>query len=69
MELTRNPEGLIGALLKLSGDGEVLETANRATAGLYFVHPIKKFEKRATSIFCTHPPINDRVNRLRQLTV
>ncbi|MDP6046164.1 MAG: M48 family metallopeptidase [Phycisphaerae bacterium] len=69
VELTRNPEGLIGALLKLSGDGEVLETANRATAGLYFVHPIKKFEKRATSIFCTHPPINDRVNRLRQLTV
>ena len=69
VELTRNPEGLIGALNKLGGDAEVLEVANRATAGLYFVHPIKKFEKRASSIFCTHPPIEDRVERLRQLTV
>ncbi|MDP6545526.1 MAG: M48 family metallopeptidase [Phycisphaerae bacterium] len=69
VELTRNPDGLIGALNKLGGDVEVLEVANRATAGLYFVHPIKKFEKRASSIFCTHPPINDRVERLRQLSV
>jgi len=49
-------EGLISALNKLGGDAEVLEVANRATAGLYFVYPIKKFEKRASSIFCTHPP-------------
>ena len=69
VELTRNPEGLIGALNKLGGDTEVLEVANRATAGLYFVHPIKKLEKRASSIFCTHPPIEDRVARLQQLTV
>ena len=69
VELTRNPEGLIGALNKLGGDVEVLEVANRATAGLYFVNPIKKFEKRASSIFCTHPPIEDRVARLQQLTV
>ena len=69
VELTRNPDGLIGALNKLGGDEEVLEVANRATAGLYFVHPIKKFEKRASSIFCTHPPIEDRVARLQQLTV
>jgi heat shock protein HtpX len=69
VELTRNPEGLIGALNKLGGDNEVLEVANRATAGLYFVHPIKKFEKRASSVFATHPPIEDRVARLRQLAV
>ena len=69
VELTRNPEGLIGALNKLGSDVEVLEVANRATAGLYFVHPIKKFEKRASSIFSTHPPIEDRVARLGQLTV
>jgi heat shock protein HtpX len=68
VELTRNPEGLIGALKKLSGDNEVLEVANRATAGLYFVHPVKNFEKRAASVFCTHPPIEDRVERLRQLS-
>jgi len=69
VELTRNPDGLVGALNKLGGDTEVLEVANRATAGLYFVHPIKKLEKRASSIFCTHPPIEDRVARLQQLTV
>jgi len=69
VELTRNPDGLIGALNKLGGDSEVLEVANRATAGLYFVHPIKKFEKRASSIFCTHPPLEDRIARLGQLTV
>jgi len=69
VELTRNPEGMIGALNKLGGDQEVLEVANRATAGLYIVHPIKKFEKRASSVFSTHPPLKDRIARLQQLSV
>jgi len=45
----------------------VLEVANRATAPLYIIHPIKKFEARATSIFSTHPPIEDRIERLMAL--
>jgi len=69
VELTRNPHGLAGALAKLSNDPEVLEVANGATAPLYIVHPIKKFEKRASSIFSTHPPIKDRIERLLSLTV
>ena len=69
VELTRNPEGLSSALTKLAGDQEVLEVANRATAPLYIVHPIKKFEARAKSIFSTHPPIDDRVERLMSLTI
>jgi len=69
VELTRNPRGLASALVKLGNDQEVLEVANRATAPLYIVHPIKKFEKRASSIFSTHPPIKDRVERLMSLTV
>ena len=69
VELTRNPEGMAGALMKLADDEEVLEVANRATAPLYIVHPIKKFEARAKSIFSTHPPIKDRVARLKSLTV
>ncbi len=69
VELTRNPRGLAGALRKLSNDKEVLEVANRATAPLYIVHPIKKFEKRASSIFSTHPPVKDRIQRLLSLTV
>ncbi len=69
VQLTRNPEGLSSALTKLAGDEEVLEVANRATAPLYIVHPIKKFEARAKSIFSTHPPVGDRVKRLMSLTV
>jgi len=68
VELTRNPSGLERALAKIAGDKEVLEVANRATAHLYFTNPIKKFEERSSSIFSTHPPIVDRINRLRQLT-
>ena len=68
VELTRNPEGLATALAKLNGDQEVLEVANRATAPLYIVHPIKKFEKRAKGIFNTHPPVKDRIQRLMSLT-
>jgi heat shock protein HtpX len=66
--LTRNPLGLAGALGKLAADTEVLEVANRATAPLYIVHPIKKFEERAASIFDTHPPVKDRIQRIMALT-
>jgi len=67
VELTRNPEGLAHALAKLADDPEVLEVANRATAPLYIIHPIKKFEERSESIFDTHPPVRDRIERLMAL--
>jgi heat shock protein HtpX len=66
-KLTRYPEGLASALEKISGDREVLEVANRATQHLYIVNPIKPFEKRASSLFSTHPPIMDRIARLRAM--
>ena len=46
----------------------MLEVANRATQHLYIVNPIKKFEARAEGLTSTHPPLLDRINRLRQLT-
>lgn len=67
VELTRNPVGLEQALAKISGDPEVLEVANRATQHLYIVNPIKHFEQRAQGLLSTHPPIVDRINRLREL--
>ena len=67
VQLTRNPKGLADALQKISGDREVLEVANRATAHLYIVNPIKKFEKRAKGLFSTHPPIEERIQILRSL--
>jgi heat shock protein HtpX len=69
VELTRNPNGIASALAKLSGDREVLEVANRATAPMYVVQPIKKFEERSRGLFDTHPPVKDRIKRLNQLTV
>jgi len=67
VELTRNPDGLAGALAKISADPEVLEVANRATAPMYIVHPIKNFEERASTIFDSHPPIKDRIKRIMSL--
>src|SRR5919205_133537 len=67
VQLTRNPKGLADALQKISGDREVLEVANRATAHLYIVNPIKRFEKRSKGLFSTHPPIEDRIKVLRAL--
>ncbi len=67
--MTRYPEGLASALEKIANDKEVLEVANRATQHLYIVNPIKPFEKRAKSLFSTHPPIEERVRRLRELTI
>jgi heat shock protein HtpX len=68
IELTRNPRGLERALVKVGADREVLEVANRATQHLYFTNPIKKWEERSRGLFSTHPPIIDRVNRLRALS-
>jgi heat shock protein HtpX len=68
VELTRNPHGLEQALAKIAGDREVLEVANGATQHLYFTNPIKKWEERSSGLFSTHPPIVDRINRLRALT-
>jgi heat shock protein HtpX len=65
VQLTRYPEGLASALEKISSDQEVLEVANRATQHLYIINPIKPFEKRASSLFSTHPPVEYRVARLR----
>jgi heat shock protein HtpX len=67
VELTRDNEGLASALEKISGDKEVLEVANRATQHLYIVNPIKPFENRAKALFSTHPPIKERVARIRSI--
>ena len=67
VELTRNPHGLESALAKLASDKESLHSVNGATQHLYIVNPLKKLGG-GSSLFSTHPPIVDRINRLRQLT-
>lgn len=67
--LTRYPEGLIDALLKISSDKEPLEAANRGTAHLYIVNPLKGRDAVGwlAGLFNTHPPIEVRVKALREM--
>jgi len=64
--LTRYPEGLAKALEKISQDKEPLEAANRATAHLYIANPFKG--KKVSKLFMTHPPIEERIKALRNLS-
>ena len=65
--LTRNPDGLANALKKLSQDKEVLEAANKATAHLYISNPLKNRKGFMDGMFSTHPPIQDRIQRLKTI--
>lgn len=70
--LTRYPEGLARALEKISSDTEPLEVANKATAHLYIVNPLKgdgNGRSWFSSLFSTHPPIEERVAALRGLEI
>lgn len=71
VELTRNPDGLISALQKLDADPNELKTANNSTAHMYIVSPFKENardgKKRKTSLFSTHPSIQDRIEAIRNL--
>lgn len=71
VELTRNPDGLISALQKLDNDTNQLKTANSATANMYIVNPFKKNtkegKKKTSSIWSTHPSIEDRIEALRNI--
>ena len=69
--LTRNPEGLAEALIKISADTEPLEAANKGTAHLYIANPFKEGHSGGVSwfanLFNTHPPIEERVKALRAM--
>lgn len=63
--LTRYPEGLARALEKIGASKHPLQTANAATAHLFISNPFKK--AHFASLFSTHPPIGERVKRLREV--
>ena len=66
IEFTRNPDGLISALLKISGDPNELKVANNATENMYIVNPFRG-KKSSSSLWSTHPSIEDRVEALRNI--
>lgn len=63
--LTRYPEGLASALEKIAA-GPPLPQAGHATAHLFIANPFKA--KSITNLFATHPPIEERIKRLRELS-
>lgn len=69
--ITRQPQGLISALEKISLDHEPLEAANKATAHLYIVNPFKEKIKGGVGwfagLFNTHPPVEERIKILKQM--
>ena len=67
VKLTRSPLGLIGALEKIDGSSERFEGANRAVQHLFIANPLRKFSARSTALFSTHPPMPERIARLRDL--
>lgn len=62
--LTRYPEGLARALEKISESNTPLPTASAATAHLFISNPLKS--GGITGLFSTHPPIQDRIKKLRE---
>jgi len=67
--LTRYPPGLANALEKIKNDPDPLvDNANRAIAPLFISSPFRKVKKSSISaIFSTHPPIEERIKRLREM--
>jgi len=65
--LTRYPAGLASALRKISADTEPLEAANKATAHLYIVNPLKDIKGVVNKLFSTHPPIEERIAALEKM--
>jgi heat shock protein HtpX len=65
--LTRYPPGLASALKKLAADKEPLEAANKATAHLYIINPLKGAKGAVNKLFSTHPPTEERVAALEKM--
>ncbi len=67
--LTHKPDSLAMALEKISQDKSIMKSANNATAHLYISNPFKGKDNTNffSSLFNTHPPIEERVKILRSM--
>jgi heat shock protein HtpX len=71
-KLTRYPEGLASALERLSEEAKPFPRTSQATAHLWIIEPFKKEAKaskaKESSMWSTHPPIQERIQRLRAMS-
>lgn len=63
--LTRYPEGLASALEKIAHFGSTTRHQNTATAHLFFANPLRA--NFAARLFSTHPPVEERIAKLRNM--
>ena len=67
--LTRYPEGLARALEKIATYASGMRSANRATAHLFIANPFPQLNRSLGTLYSTHPPIEERIKRLRSMGV
>ncbi len=69
--LTRYPEGLARALKKISTDPTPMKKVSNATAHLYIANPFKGKQSQSwlVKIFMTHPPVEERIKALNEMSI
>ncbi|MDD3072780.1 MAG: M48 family metallopeptidase [Candidatus Pacebacteria bacterium] len=69
--LTRYPEGLAKALIKISNNPSIMKKASNSTSHLFIINPFKGEEKKSFfhALFLTHPPVEKRVKALRGMNI
>jgi heat shock protein HtpX len=65
---TRYPEGLASALEKISDTSIDLKSANKVTAPMYIVNPLKPKGMKLSDLTSTHPPTSERIRILRSIS-
>jgi heat shock protein HtpX len=65
--ITRYPEGLARALEKIAAYPHSMKVASNATAHLFFANPFRG--AKLSNLFSTHPPIEERIKALREMSI
>jgi len=68
VRLTRYPEGLASALEKISKSPDRMAKVDKVTAPLYIANPFDKMGEKFSTWTSTHPPIQERIRILRNLS-
>lgn len=68
VEITRNKEGLISALKKLTDDNGNVRSYNKATSSMFIVNPLASNRKKVKdSLLSTHPATENRIMALEKI--
>ena len=67
--ILRYPDGLASALAKLGNYKGKMQSSSDATAHLFIANPLGKDRMSVSNMFSTHPPLEKRIERLKQLVI